>query len=162
MSFWDTLCSALSEQFSDLHFASAIRVALRLILAAGLAGLLGWNRELRGKSAGLKTHMLVGTATALMAYLPLEINMASADLSRVIQGLLTGLGFIGGGAILKLTEEHRVEGVTTAASIWFTAAIGISSGLGKGATAVLATCVALVILALLGPLERWLDSHARP
>jgi putative Mg2+ transporter-C (MgtC) family protein len=156
---WETIIDALGEEFSDLHFASAVRVALRLLLAALLGGLLGLTREILHKSAGLRTHMLVGAGTALLVYVPLSIHMAYTDLSRVIQGVVTGLGFIGGGAILKLTDERRVSGVTTAASIWFTAAIGIACGLGRGATAVLATCVALAILALLGPLERRLEGR---
>jgi putative Mg2+ transporter-C (MgtC) family protein len=79
--------------------------------------------------------------------------MTSADLSRVIQGIATGIGFIGGGAILKLKEEHVVQGLTTAASIWVATAIGVAAGLGRLWSAALGAGLAFVVLSLLGRFE---------
>jgi putative Mg2+ transporter-C (MgtC) family protein len=158
MAAWQAIIDAVRDEFSDLpDLASVVRLAVRLGLAALLGGLLGWDRERLGKAAGLRTHMLVAVGSALFVLVPQQIGMTSSDLSRVIQGLVTGLGFIGGGAILKLTQERKVEGVTTAAGIWLTAGIGIAAGLGRGASAVLATLLAFLILAVLGPLERRME-----
>jgi putative Mg2+ transporter-C (MgtC) family protein len=82
--------------------------------------------------------------------------MTSDGLGRVIQGVATGIGFIGGGAILKLSEERRVHGLTTAASIWLATAVGIGAGLGRLLSAFLGTVLALVILSLLARVERWI------
>lgn len=88
-----------------------------------------------GKPAGLRTHMLVALGSALFVVASLEFGMSSSDLSRVIQGLATGIGFIEGGAIFKLNEEREITGLTTAAGIWLTAAVGVAVGdgaLGNG------------------------------
>ena len=98
-------------------------VAVRLVAAAILGGILGAERELEGKAAGLRTHMLVALGAALFVLLPSEIGMATADLSRVIQGVATGIGVIGAGTILKLRDRQEIIGLTTAANLWLTAAI---------------------------------------
>ncbi len=85
---------------------------------------IGWERERIGKPAGLRTHMLMSLGSARFVLRAAEAGMAIADLSRVIQGLAAGIGFIGGGAILKLPDEHQIDGLTTAAGIWLTAAVG--------------------------------------
>jgi putative Mg2+ transporter-C (MgtC) family protein len=158
METWQTVWDAVQAQFSDLpDLRTGVRVGVRLVLAAILGGFLGWDRERLGKAAGLRTHMLVAVGSALFVVVTQEFGMSGADLSRVVQGLVTGLGFIGGGVILKLEDEQRVRGLTTAAGIWLTAGLGVAAGLGHGATAVLATFLAFVIVALLRPLERWLD-----
>ncbi|HYK24960.1 MAG TPA: MgtC/SapB family protein [Steroidobacteraceae bacterium] len=151
----------------DLSFSipSALdigRIAARLILALVIGALVGINRERIHKPAGLRTHMLVALGTSLVVVTAVEARMSASDLSRVVQGLVTGLGFLGGGAILKLTAEREIHGLTTAASIWTTAAASIAAGLGEVATAALGVALGLVILGLLGGLERRLEDQVPP
>lgn len=129
------------------------RVVVRVIVAALLGALLGWERERAGKAAGLRTHMLVALGAALFVLFPAEAGMNIADLSRVIQGVATGIGFIGAGTILKRVESEHVEGLTTAASIWLTGAIGMSVGAGQLWLSVLCAVSAWVILFGLAKLE---------
>jgi putative Mg2+ transporter-C (MgtC) family protein len=141
---------AVRDEFSDIPDAAQLtRLLLRLLLAALLGGLLGYEREKKGKAAGVRTHMLVAIGAALFVLVPQQAGMTVADLSRVIQGIVTGVGFLGAGAIIKHRDEEDVQGLTTAAGIWMTAAIGVACGLGREATAVVSTVLALVILALL-------------
>ena len=162
MAIWQTIWDVTQDQFSDLsNVGSLVKVFVRVLLAAFLGACLGWDRERLGKAAGLRTHRLVAAGTALFVVVGLEYGMASSDMSRVVQGLVTGIGFVGGGVILKLTEEQRVRGVTTAAGIWFTAGIGVAAGFGQGATAVLATVLAIIIVILLRPLDHWLEHQGR-
>jgi putative Mg2+ transporter-C (MgtC) family protein len=142
------------QDFSDLPSGEVVvRVAVRLLVAAVLGGLLGLERELRGKEAGLRTHMLLATGAALFTVLPQQAGMGEGAVSRVLQGLVAGVGFLGGGAILKQSQEGHVRGLTTAAGLWLTAAVGMAAGLGRGATALLAALLALVILELVGRVE---------
>jgi putative Mg2+ transporter-C (MgtC) family protein len=132
------------------------RLTVRLLFAVILGGVLGIQRTEAGKAAGMRTYMLVTLGAALVVLLPQLAGMSSADLSRIIQGIVTGIGFIGGGVILKMSEEHKIVGVTTAASIWLTATIGIAAGTGRLSLAVVGTILGFVILMILGPLERWM------
>lgn len=132
------------------------RLTVRLLFAVILGGVLGFQRAEAGKAAGMRTYMLVTLGAALAVLLPQLAGMSSADLSRIIQGIVTGIGFIGGGVILKMSEEHKIVGVTTAASIWLTATIGVAAGTGRLSLAVVGTILGFVILMILGPLERWL------
>jgi putative Mg2+ transporter-C (MgtC) family protein len=151
---WDELW----QDFADLpDLAHFLRVALRLVLAAVLGGVLGFQRERTGKQAGLRTHMLVSLGAALFVSVAERAGMAHADLGRIIQGIVTGIGFIGGGAILKLSEEHQVRGLTTAANIYLAAAVGVAVGLGRLGSAILGTVLALIILVGLRHLEAWID-----
>jgi putative Mg2+ transporter-C (MgtC) family protein len=109
----------------------AIRVLIRLFAATRLAGIVGYERQTRGKSAGLRTRMLVAIGSAMFVLAPLEAGMAIADVSRVVQGVAAGIGFIGAGAILKLKSEKEIQGLTTAAGVWMTAAIGLAAGMGR-------------------------------
>jgi putative Mg2+ transporter-C (MgtC) family protein len=103
----------------------------------------------------LRTHILVALGSALFVLLPIEAGMTSADISRVIQGLATGIGFLGAGCILKLTETRHVEGLTTAASVWVTAALGMAIGSGWLWPALLGTVLTwLVLYGLQGPEHR--------
>ena len=122
------------------------RIAVRLIVAVVLGGVLGLERAHMHKPAGMRTHMLVALGAAIVVLLPQMIGMSSADSSRVIQGTLTGIGFIGGGVILKMSEQHQIVGITTAAGIWLTATIGIAAGTGRLGLAVVGTVLAFVIL----------------
>jgi putative Mg2+ transporter-C (MgtC) family protein len=141
---------AIAEEFVDLPSAAALtRVAVRLVLAALLGGVLGFEREKRGKQAGMRTHMMIAVGAAMFALVPQQAGMSEDAVARVLQGLVAGIGFLGAGPILKLEERMEVRGLTTAASIWLTAAMGMAVGLGRGATAVVATGLALLILAVL-------------
>jgi putative Mg2+ transporter-C (MgtC) family protein len=111
--------------------AQLVRVLVRVIVAAALGGLLGAERERAGKAAGLRTHMLVALGAALFVLFPAEAGMSTSDLSRVIQGVATGIGFIGAGTILKRADSEEIQGLTTAAGIWLTAAIGMAVGAGQ-------------------------------
>jgi putative Mg2+ transporter-C (MgtC) family protein len=130
------------------------RVVIRVIVAALLGALLGWERERAGKPAGLRTHMLVALGAALFVLFPAEAGMAVADLSRVIQGVATGIGFIGAGTILKRAESEQVEGLTTAASIWLTGAIGMSVGAGQLWLSLVCAVSAWLILDVLARFEK--------
>jgi putative Mg2+ transporter-C (MgtC) family protein len=124
-----------------------------LLIAAALGALLGYQREHVGKPAGLRTHMLVSLGTAVFKVTPALAGIEGAALARVIQGVATGIGFIGGGAILKLTDARQIRGLTTAASIWMAAAVGVAAGMGRHATAVLGTIAGFLVLSALGTLE---------
>jgi len=142
---WATVVS----EFSDVpDISTLVRITVRLVLAAILGGVLGYERELKRRSAGVRTHMLVAVGAALFVIGPMQSGMPIEDMSRVLQGIVQGIGFLGAGAIMVRTAQHLVEGLTTAASIWATAAIGIIAGLGLEATALLSTAVVLVILAV--------------
>jgi putative Mg2+ transporter-C (MgtC) family protein len=130
-----------------------VRVLARLAIAAVLGGVIGFERERSGKPVGARTHMLVAMGSALFTLVPLEAGMHSADFSRIIQGLITGIGFLGGGVILKLSEEHQVRGLTTAAGIWTTAAVGMAVGAGWIWPALCGALLAWVILKPLRPLD---------
>jgi putative Mg2+ transporter-C (MgtC) family protein len=148
----------LLRDFTDLQdIVQCIRLALRLVLAAALGGVVGLEREWTRKQAGLRTHMLVTLGAALFIVVSEQAGLQHDDLSRVIQGIVTGIGFIGGGAILKLSQEHQVRGLTTAANIYLAAAVGVAVGLGRLMTAILGTVLALIILAGLGWLERHVE-----
>ena len=123
------------------------RVLTRLVIAALLGAIIGVQRERAGKAAGLRTHMLVAMGGALFVVSGAESGMTPEDLSRVIQGLATGIGFIGAGAILKRPEERYIGGLTTAAGIWMTAAVGVAAGLGQWGSAAASVALTWIVLA---------------
>ena len=125
------------------------QLAPQLLLAAVLGGAIGYEREKKERSAGLKTHILVSVGSALFVMAPLYAGVSQADNTRVVQGVVSGIGFLGAGAILKLQRDMRVEGLTTAASIWLTSAIGVAAGLGNALLAIIATGVALFVTAVI-------------
>jgi putative Mg2+ transporter-C (MgtC) family protein len=129
------------------------QVALRLIAAAVLGGLIGLEREQAGKAAGIRTHMMVALGAALFVLVPIAAGLEPGDLSRVIQGIAAGMGFLGGGTILKRADD--IEGLTSAATIWFTGAIGIAVGAGDIWLAVLGVACAWVVLKIALRLHRW-------
>jgi putative Mg2+ transporter-C (MgtC) family protein len=114
---------------------------------------IGLERQRTGKWAGVRTHMMVALGAALFTVVPLEAGMKSADFSRIIQGLATGIGFLGGGVILKLSSEHQVRGLTTAAGVWTTAGVGMAVGAGWLWPSLCGTVLGLVILEFLHFLE---------
>ena len=152
--FWVTVGTAIQQEFSDINDVSdAVRIVVRLLLASVLGGVIGYERESKGKSAGLRTHMLVSLGAALFVLAPALSGMEVADMSRVLQGIIAGIGFLGAGAIIKSRGSNDVKGLTTAASIWLTAAVGITAGMGREMLAVTSTLFALFILAALRGLE---------
>lgn len=154
-STWDQITSTLAQEFSDIPDAGeATRIVVRLVLAGLLGALLGIEREAKGKAAGVRTHMLVAMGAAMFVLTSQQFDIGPADMSRVLQGVIAGVGFLGAGTILKGEGESRVQGLTTAAGIWMTAAIGIAAGMGKESTAVLATLLTLAILAALPLIDR--------
>ena len=158
---WQQVTETIVAEFSDLPDAGQVtRILLRLTLAALLGGLLGVEREQKGKAAGVRTHMLVAMGSALFVLLPEQAGMDSSDISRVVQGLVAGIGFLGAGTIIKGNDEEKVKGLTTAAGIWLTAAIGMAAGMGREATAVVSTLLTLGIFALMPRIVRLLDKPA--
>jgi len=154
--------SLWQEFVADLpNPAEFARIAVRLLFAVVLGGVLGLERRHVGRAAGMRTHMLVALGSALVILVPQLTAMSSADLSRVMQGALTGIGFIGGGVILKLSQEHQIVGVTTAASIWLTATVGIAIGAGRLGLAAVGTVLALIILTTFGRFEDWVIGRAK-
>jgi putative Mg2+ transporter-C (MgtC) family protein len=154
MTWWDQFAQTAAAEFSDVpDVVQFTRLTLRLLVAALLGGLLGLQRERHGKDAGVRTHMLVALGAALFVLVPQQAGLEANDLSRVIQGVVAGVGFLCAGTILKSSDD-QVRGLTTAAGIWLTAAIGIAAGLGREMTAALSTVLALAILSMEGPLRR--------
>jgi len=136
----------------------AIRVVIRLLAALVAGAIIGYQRERAGKAAGLRTHMLVAMGTALFVLVASEDGMQHDAMSRVVQGLATGIGFLGAGAILKLENQRTIQGLTTAAGIWITAALGVAIGLGHLGTAAVGVLFAWIVLAILVRLERRIDA----
>ena len=130
------------------------RVSWRLGMAALLGGLIGGQRETQGKDAGLRTHMTVSLAAATFVLVGLEMDPNSVG--SVIQGIAAGVGFLGAGTILKKWDEGT-KGLTTAAAIWLTAAMGVAAGAGHGFIAVFCVVVAWLILAVLYRIGNWLN-----
>ena len=148
---WQELTAGLGDS------AQWIRVLVRLAAATLLGGLIGIQRERAGKPAGLRTHMLVTLGTAVFVLACAGVGMGQDALSRVIQGVVTGIGFIGAGSILKINEQRDVQGLTTAAGVWMTAAVGVAAGLGSLGVAVLSTLFTLFILSFAKRFERQVD-----
>lgn len=145
-------------------------VVLRLAAGAVLAGLVGLERESAGQDAGFRTHLLLGLGAALFGVVSVGafddyiVSSASStnvrvDVTRIASYVAAGIGFIGGGAILK--HAGAVRGITTAASIWAAAAIGLSAGLGMWVATIAATAIAILALALLRPVSKWIGRRAR-
>lgn len=129
----------------------------RLLIAAGLGAVVGFNRELLRKPAGLRTHALVSLGAAQITVVTMLFGVAVSDTStvgRVLQGVLVGIGFIGGGVIIRRDDPKGAHGLTTAATIWTVAATGVSAGMGLWRTAVASTLIVLLILSVGGQIDR--------
>ncbi len=131
---------------------------LRLLLAAGLGAAIGVERELRQKPAGLRTNILIAVGSALFTEVSLDLARGGGTPDRVAAQIVTGIGFVGAGAILR--SGRNVHGMTTAATIWVNAAVGMAAGAGLFAIAVSATAMTLVVLALLPPVEAYFERRA--
>jgi putative Mg2+ transporter-C (MgtC) family protein len=148
---WQELTSGLPDT------RQLVQVSIRLIAATLLGAVVGIERERAHKPAGLRTHILVSLGTTVFVLSGAGVGMASDAISRIIQGIATGIGFLGAGTILKLSEERDIQGLTTAAGIWMTSAIGVAVGLGSLALALLSAVLAVLILVLMRPLEDRID-----
>jgi putative Mg2+ transporter-C (MgtC) family protein len=152
-----TVVRDLIAQIGGLH-----EVVVRLGVATLIGSVLGLNRELRNKPAGMRTHALVALGAALLTLMAMQFGIMESGkvnsnaMSRVVQGVITGIGFLGGGVILRDQQKRDVHGLTTAASIWVAAALGISCGAGAWPTAVVALGFTLFVLIVGGPVEGWL------
>lgn len=131
----------------------------RLVVAAVLSGIIGLEREVAQKNAGLRTHMLVGLGAGVFTLLSLEFpRTAVSDPARIAAQIVTGVGFLGAGAIFRFGIS--VKGLTTAAGMWSAAAVGMAAGVGYYGVAVVATAVAVAVLYLVG-LAQWLARGRR-
>jgi putative Mg2+ transporter-C (MgtC) family protein len=130
----------------------------RLALAVALGALVGIDRELSEKAAGLRTNMLVALGASLFVLIPIQSGLVEAEpsvLGRVIQGIITGVGFIGAGSIL---QKSRVKGLTSAAAVWMSAGLGLAAGLGQWKLAVTGAMITLIILRLMKFVEKKISS----
>jgi putative Mg2+ transporter-C (MgtC) family protein len=145
---------AVFRDTPDLDYV--VLIAARLTTAAVLGALLGIERQCEGKPAGTRMHMLVALGAAVFTLTPQQGGgISDADLSRVIQGVAAGVGFLGAGTILKADQGHKVEGLTTAADIWLTAAVGMTVGAGFLWPALVSAFLGLIILDAVHRVERW-------
>ena len=144
---------------------TALALMWRLLLATALGAVIGVNRELRQKPAGLRTHALVALGAGLLTIIGLALTAFGGGhdpsaVSRLIQGIVTGIGFIGGGVILRRDDSKGIHGLSTAASIWIVAAAGVAAGCGLWRSALITVTLALLILVAGGTVDRAL--HRAP
>lgn len=149
---WNELSAGLRDP------DDAIRLIVRLLAAMILGGIVGIQRERVGKAAGMRTHILVTMGTAMFVIACMSFEMQSDALSRVIQGIATGIGFIGTGAILKQTEKFEIHGLTTAAGLFMTSAVGVAVGLGRIGLATIGAVLAWVVLSAM----TYIENHIGP
>jgi putative Mg2+ transporter-C (MgtC) family protein len=140
--------------FSDLELIQ------RLVLAAAIGGLIGAERELRRKSAGFRTNILIAVGAAVFTITGIAITPPGGDTTRIAAQVVTGIGFLGAGTILHTRD--RVHGLTTAAIVWVNAALGVAAGGGQSRVAILGAAITLAVLLVLGPLETAIDVKAGP
>ena len=134
-----------------------LEIAIRLCAAAFAGVLLGLNRDLHGKPTGVRTLGLVALGSALAV---LSVRHASAaDASRVVQGIVTGVGFLGAGVIIRSGEDHHVHGLTTAACVWVTACLGAACAIADWRIILLGIVLVFIILVVGGPLEKAIHRH---
>ena len=159
-AWWQQVWQTLQAEFADIGDARQLtQITVRLLIAAILGGILGFEREHKGKAAGVRTHMLVALGAALFVLVPQMSGNQADAMSRVVQGVIAGIGFLGAGTILKgkEDEEGHVKGLTTAAGLWMTAAIGVAAGMGRESTAVLSTLLALAVLSVMPRVVKLLE-----
>src|SRR5215510_3370872 len=149
---WQELTSGLHDSKQLAH------VIIRIIAASILGGIVGIQRQSTHKPAGLRTHMLVSLAASGFIVACASFGMSTDGMSRVIQGIVTGIGFVGAGTILKLSQEHEIKGLTTAASVWMASAIGVTVGLGNLGIGLMITVLAVIVLWLV-KIEHKLESR---
>jgi putative Mg2+ transporter-C (MgtC) family protein len=132
-----------------MNLSPWLEMILRFLLAAALGAGIGYQREQKGKAAGIRTHILVSSGAALFTLVSIYgFTGGAADISRVAAGVVAGIGFIGAGVILRGLRGEGVAGLTTATTIWITAAIGLAAGTGMYLISVIATAVTVGVLFL--------------
>jgi putative Mg2+ transporter-C (MgtC) family protein len=131
-------------------------IAIRLGVAALAGAALGLNRDLHGKPTGVRTLALVGLASALIV---IAVGQGEGDVSRVMQGIVTGIGFLGAGVIVRSEKGKHVHNLTTAACVWLTACVGMACGVGEWRLLLVAAPIVAVILLFGGTLEKWVHRH---
>jgi putative Mg2+ transporter-C (MgtC) family protein len=151
--------SEITDNAPDIH--QLVRVTIRLFSALVIGTAIGLQRELTHKPAGLRTHMLVGLGTALFVVGATEYGMQGDSIAKIVQGIATGIGFLGGGAILKLTTEKEIHGLTTAAGIWMTAGASAAAALGQLSVALVGTLFGLLVLIVFHKIEKELGHRAK-
>lgn len=130
----------------------------RLALATLFGAIVGIDREVQGKPAGLRTNSLVALGGALFTIIGLLLSEGDATAtSRILQGITAGLGFIGGGVIMRRPEMQDVQGLTTAAALWLVSAVGVAAGAGLWRTSLVAIGISLLVLVLGDRVDRWLQ-----
>lgn len=154
MSVLAQIGEAVARELALPDVDTVTTIVVRVLVAAVLGGLVGWEREFKGRAAGLKTHILVSIGSALFVLAPLLSDIDGADVTRVMQGIVSGIGFLGAGAILKLGKDERIEGLTTATGVWMTAAIGMAAGMGQEMVALVTTFVAMMVVGAIPKLRR--------
>jgi putative Mg2+ transporter-C (MgtC) family protein len=146
----------MADYSIDINNLSGLISRLGLALLAG--GAIGWERQQRHKAAGLRTHMLVSLGAALFVLVPIEVSGTADGLSRSIQGVATGIGFLGAGEILHQSRsdnrKQEVKGLTSAASVWVTAALGVTAGAGLWQLTLSGAAFTLLTLIVVKQLER--------
>jgi putative Mg2+ transporter-C (MgtC) family protein len=150
--FWEELTAGLTNHDQML------RVFIRLCAAIILGGLMGLQRVNAQKPAGLRIHTLVCLGTTVVL---LSCSGVGLSLEGAVQGILVGIGFIGAGSILKLSEDHLVSGITVSVRLWTTAAVGIAIGLGQVGIALITAVLVILVLAVLRALERQIERRWR-
>jgi putative Mg2+ transporter-C (MgtC) family protein len=138
----------------------------RFSVAVVAGSAIGLNRKLHGKPVGIRTHALISLGSAAFVY----VSLGGAGLAdnggpglRTVQGIVTGIGFVGAGVILHpANSKHRITGLTTASALWFTAALGVASGAGLFVPVIVATILALIVLIIGGPLEGYIERYCAP
>ncbi len=134
---------------------SVTELASRLLTAALLGAILGFEREMRHKSAGLRTNILIALGAALFTLMSQQLAGPDGDPGRVAAQIVTGIGFLGAGAIMR--TGSGVQGLTTAATVWVNAAVGVAAGGGEYHLAFIATAITVGALLLLAPVERVIE-----
>ena len=158
----DEVRQALAAELALPDAATMTVILVRVLVGAALGAVIGWERELKGRAAGLKTHILVSVGSALFVLAPTLAGVDGGDNTRVMQGIVSGIGFLGAGAIIKMEKGARVEGLTTAAGIWLTSAVGMAAGMGMEIVAVITTLVALAVVGMIPRIVGPHDATAKP
>jgi len=135
----------------------------RLGLATLAGSAIGLNRKLHGKPVGIRTHSLVALGSAMLVYVSYGgAGLDGPPVPQTVQGIVTGIGFVGAGVILHRSgSKDRITGLTTASALWFTAALGVACGAGLFVPVIVATVIALVVLIIGGPIEGYIETHFR-
>ncbi len=155
---WDAIVDELGRGWPSADEAG--RYILRMLFAAAAGATVGLQRESSGKPAGLRTHMLVALGTASIVISAVQLAYPADAMSRVLGGVSTGIGFIGAGTILKRARAGEVIGLTTAAGLWMTAALGVAAGLGQYFIVMLGALVTVLVLAGVQRIEQHIGSDA--